>query len=91
VLSIKGGLTMRVFGPHPRYAERELEYAGLFPPSSPQQVFSGAEFLGIIGRAEDYQRVSGDGTTVLTPENAEQSLESTPPADLGKESQTQQQ
>ena len=48
-------------------------------------LFSGAEFLGIIGRAEDYQRVSVDGTTVLTPENAEQSLESTPPADLGKE------
>jgi hypothetical protein len=84
-LSIKGGLTMRIFGPHPRYAERELEYAGVFPPSSPQQIFSGAEFLGIIGRAEDYQRVSVDGTTVLTPEKAEQSLESTPPADLGTE------
>ena len=40
-LSIKGGLTMRIFGPHPRYAERELEYAGVYPPSSPQQIFSG--------------------------------------------------
>jgi hypothetical protein len=55
-LKIPGGLTMRVFGPQPRYAERELEYAGLFPPGSPHQTFSGAEFLGIIGRAEDYQR-----------------------------------
>jgi hypothetical protein len=55
-LAIPGGLTMRVFGPQPRYAERELEYAGLYPPGSPHQTFSGAELLGIIGRAEDYQR-----------------------------------
>jgi hypothetical protein len=55
-LSIDGGLTMHLFGPSGRYATRELQYMGLFPPSSPQQTFSGAEFLGIIGRAEDYQR-----------------------------------
>jgi hypothetical protein len=55
-LRLEGGLTIRVFGVHPRYAVREMEYVGLFPPSSPQQTFSGAEFLGIIGRAEDYQR-----------------------------------
>ena len=56
-LGVGGGLTMRLFGPQPRYAVRELQYAGVYPPSSPQQTFSGAEFLGIIGRAEDYQRV----------------------------------
>lgn len=56
-LDIRGGLTMRLFGTSPRYATRELQYAGVYPPSSPQQTFSGAEFLGIIGRAEDYQRV----------------------------------
>jgi hypothetical protein len=55
-LGIKGGLTMQLFGTSQRYAVRELQYAGLFPPSSPQQTFSGAEFLGIMGRAEDYQR-----------------------------------
>ena len=55
-LAVPGGLTMRLFGPRARYAERELEYAGLYPPGSPHQTFSGAEFLGIIGRAEDYQR-----------------------------------
>src|SRR5687767_689393 len=55
-LNVKGGLTMRLFGPTSRYATRELQYVGVFPPSSPQQTFSGAEFLGIIGRAEDYQR-----------------------------------
>jgi hypothetical protein len=59
-LSIQGGLTMRVFGASPRYAVRELQYRGVYPPSSPQQTFSGAEFLGIIGRAEDLQRTQTD-------------------------------
>jgi hypothetical protein len=66
ILSIRGGLTMHVFGPSSRYAVRELQYAGLFPPSSPQQTFSGAEFLGIIGRAEDYQRAQSPADE-LTP------------------------
>jgi hypothetical protein len=67
VLSIRGGLTMHLFGSSPRYAVRELQYAGLFPPSSPQQTFSGAEFLGIIGRAEDYQRAQGQDA-LATPQ-----------------------
>ena len=58
-LNIKGGLTMRLFGPSPRYAVRELQYMGIIPPSSPNQAFTGPEFLGIIGRAEDYQRLNG--------------------------------
>jgi hypothetical protein len=56
-LEIRGGLTMRLFGSSARYAVRELQYMNLFPPSSPQQTFSGQELLGIIGRAEDYQRM----------------------------------
>jgi hypothetical protein len=55
-LRLEGGLTIHLFGVYSRYAVREMEYVGLFPPSSPQQTFSGAEFLGIIGRAEDFQR-----------------------------------
>jgi hypothetical protein len=56
-LDIKGGLVMRTFGPTPRYAVRELRYLELYPPaSSPNQTFSGAEFLGIIGRMEDHER-----------------------------------
>jgi hypothetical protein len=70
ILSIRGGLTMHVFGPSPRYAVRELQYAGLFPPSSPQQTFSGAEFLGIIGRAEDYQRAQGPAEALTPPDQA---------------------
>jgi hypothetical protein len=55
-LDIKGGLMLRVLGPTPRYAVRELVFMELYPPSSPQQTFSGEEFLGIMGKIEDYQR-----------------------------------
>lgn len=55
-LNIKGGLTMHILGPTQRYATRELQYMHLYPASSPQQTFSGADFIGIIGRVEDYQR-----------------------------------
>lgn len=64
-LSIKGGLTLHLFSSSPRYAVRELEFAGLYPPSSPHQTFSGAELIGIIGRAEDYQR--GQAAIVNNP------------------------
>jgi hypothetical protein len=56
VIDERGGLTMRVLGPTPRYAVRELQFMGLYPPSTPNQSFSGNEFLGIIGKLEDYQR-----------------------------------
>jgi hypothetical protein len=56
ILNIKGGILMHLTGGHERYAVRELMYLNLFPPSTPNQTFSGAEFLGIIGRIEDYQR-----------------------------------
>jgi hypothetical protein len=55
-LDIKGGLMLRLLGPNPRYAVRELVFMELYPQSSPRQTFSGAEFLGIIGKVEDYQR-----------------------------------
>lgn len=55
-LHIKGGWAMRAFGATPRYATRELVYLDLYPPSSPNQTFSGTEFLGIMGKFEDWQR-----------------------------------
>jgi len=61
-LDIKGGATMRLFGPSPRYATRELQYMGLYPPSSPDQTFSGTEFLGIISKAEEYQQRTAAAT-----------------------------
>jgi hypothetical protein len=56
IVGIKGGWVMHVFGPTPRYAVKELVYDGIYPPSSPQQTFSGAEFVGIIGKIDDYQQ-----------------------------------
>jgi hypothetical protein len=54
-LHLKGGLMMSLVGPTQRYATRELQYLGLYPVSSPNQIFSGAEFVGIIGKLDDYQ------------------------------------
>ena len=57
VLHHKGGLVNRMVGGRvPRYAVRELQYIEVYPPSTPRQTFSGAEFIGIVGRIEDYQR-----------------------------------
>jgi hypothetical protein len=56
IVGIKGGWVMHIFGPTPRYAVKELVYDGIFPPSSPQQTFSGTEFVGIIGKIDDYQQ-----------------------------------
>ena len=54
-MHLKGGWVMHVFGNSPRYAVSELEYEGVYPRSSANQTFSGAEFLGIIGKMEDFQ------------------------------------
>ena len=58
MLDLKGGLMMRLVGPTPRYATRELLHEKIYPLCSSNQTFSGAEFLGIIGRIEDYQRIN---------------------------------
>jgi hypothetical protein len=72
-LEIKGGVTLQVFPRSRRYATRELQYLNLYPPSSPHQTFSGTEFVGIIGRIEDYQRVnpSEEAPAKLLPSEAE--------------------
>jgi hypothetical protein len=56
LLGIKGGLTMHLIGPNPRYAIRALVHQDVFPDSSVNQTFSGAEFVGVMGRLEDVQR-----------------------------------
>ena len=58
LLDIKGGLIMRLFGPTPRYATRELRYMKIIPRVSPHQTLSGIEFVGLVARIEDYQRVT---------------------------------
>jgi hypothetical protein len=54
VLEINGGITMRLIGPHPRYAVRELVYLEIMRPGTPQQALSGIQFVGIVGRAQDF-------------------------------------
>jgi hypothetical protein len=56
LLNEKGGVTLHVLGQSPRYAVRELMFLTVLPPSTPNQTFTGNEFVGIMGRVEDYQR-----------------------------------
>ena len=55
-LKVRGGIVMSLFGPSPRYATKELEFASVYPSSSPNQTFSGSEFLAVMSRAEEYQK-----------------------------------
>ena len=58
ILNERGGVTTTLFGPSPRYAVREMMFRNVLPPSTPNQVTSGNELVGIIGRVEDVQRTS---------------------------------
>jgi hypothetical protein len=84
-LRIRGGVVMSLTGATPRYATKELVFLGIFPQSSPNQTFSGTEYLGIIGKAEDYQRVARSGTSrpleALQPEHDVQGGRDTPVPD----------
>jgi hypothetical protein len=61
VLNERGGVTTTLLegltgGPTSRYATRELMFLNVYPSSTPNQSFSGNEFVGVIGRVEDFQR-----------------------------------
>jgi len=60
---IKGGVTMRVFGPRERYSVNELNYRGWLANMSPQQSISGLQLMSLLGRAEDY-RAGGLGAVM---------------------------
>jgi hypothetical protein len=64
-LKFKGGLTMRLFGSSPRYALRELQFRGLLPDTSENQVFTGGELVGVIGKVEDFR--TGNPADVPAP------------------------
>lgn len=55
-LDLKGGVMATLLPNSPRYTMRELQFVGIYPQSSPQQTFSGGQFVSLIGRLEDYQR-----------------------------------
>jgi len=54
-LSIKGGVTLRVFGLTPRYALRECIMRNLIPNGYPNQLISGGELISVLMHAEKYQ------------------------------------
>lgn len=56
VMNVKGGLTMRVIGPVPRYATKELVYMEILPLRTENQVLTGSEFVDYLNRL---QRIAG--------------------------------
>jgi len=51
---IKGGATMRLFGPSERYAVHELNYREWLANMTPQQSMSGLQLIALLGEAEDH-------------------------------------
>lgn len=56
ILDLKGGMMSRLLPGNPRYATRTLVFEGVYPDSTPQQGFTGAEFVGVIGAIDDRRR-----------------------------------
>lgn len=54
-LDIKGGLTMRVFGPSDRYCLFECQYLELMPGGAQYQHVTGGELVSAVDRAEMYR------------------------------------
>ena len=59
---IKGGVTMRVFGPRERYAVNELNYREWLANMTPNQAISGIQLIALLGSAEDH---TGGGETEI--------------------------
>jgi hypothetical protein len=53
ILHLRGGVTLRLFGPSGRYCARELAYQKIFPLRSAHQSLSGLEFLELMRRVQD--------------------------------------
>lgn len=53
LLNIKGGMSMRLFGPFPRACTRELVYLEMIPLRTENQSLSGLEFIDLLSRIED--------------------------------------
>ena len=76
----KRGLLATVMPHSPRYASRELQYSGLFPPGSPWQYFTGGQFVSIVGRLEDYTRTNPPDLPAKKLPDGEQPAEDAQPA-----------
>ncbi len=51
---IKGGLTMRIFGPSERYCFRECVYLGVWPGGNQRDLMTGGELMGVLKWTADY-------------------------------------
>jgi hypothetical protein len=56
VMDVRGGLSMRILGPVPRYATKELVFMEILPLRTENQVLTGAEFVDYLNRL---QRIAG--------------------------------
>lgn len=56
ILGVKGGATMRIFGPTPRYATKELVFMDVLPLRTENQSLSGREFVDYLNRLGRVQR-----------------------------------
>jgi len=67
-IGVKGGMTMRVFGPTPRYCTKELVFMGILPLRTENQSLTGQEFvdfLNRLGRSQKFGKptaLQGEGT-----------------------------
>ena len=56
IVGIKGGLTMRLLGPIPRYATKDLVFMDVIPLRTETQSLSGREFVDFINRLARVQK-----------------------------------
>lgn len=60
ICKIKGGVMMRLAGPIPRYATRELVFMRIMgDPSTENLSITGLEYVGVISKAQDYVTMNG--------------------------------
>jgi len=56
ILGVRGGATMHIFGPVPRYATKELVFMDVLPLRTENQSLSGREFVDYLNRLGRVQR-----------------------------------
>ncbi len=64
VSKIRGGLTLTLFGPSPRYCLKELQYRGLMSEGLTYTTVTGMEYVAILTRADE-QRETGEVSDIL--------------------------
>jgi hypothetical protein len=93
-IDVQGGLSMRLWGRVPRYCTRELVHMGLIPGITEHEALSGAEFIAVLGLAEQHQFInralaahdsaaaaadaSGDGQSTAPDQPASEPLDEAP-------------